>query len=77
MADTISVKGIRARGRHGVLSFERDAGFRCLVNVSSGPVPLPIESVVLLRSDAGGAPSDPLPTNAALWLVARTRGDDS
>ena len=54
----------------GVLAFERLAGFRCVVNVSGGPLPLPAGSVVLLRSDAGAAPSDSLPANAAVWLVA-------
>jgi dihydroneopterin aldolase len=33
MADTISVKGIRARGRHGVLSFEREIGQPFIVDV--------------------------------------------
>ena len=57
----------------GVLGFERGAGFACIVNVSGGPLPLPAGSVVLLRSDADAAPSDPLPACAAVWLVARTR----
>ena len=57
----------------GVLAFERDAGFRCVVNISGGPLSLPAGFVVLLRSDAGAAPGDPLPANAAAWLVARSR----
>ena len=52
----------------GVLAFERDAGFRCIVNTSDGPMPLPTGSAVLLRSDAGAAPCAPLPANAAVWL---------
>ena len=57
----------------GVLAFERGAGFWCVVNVSGDPVPLLAGSVVLLQSDAGSDPGDPLPANAAAWLVARTR----
>jgi alpha-glucosidase len=57
----------------GVLAFERGGGFTCVVNVSGRPVPLRSRYGVLLRSDAGAAPGDPLPTNAAAWLVARTR----
>jgi alpha-glucosidase len=57
----------------GVLAFERDAGFRCVVNISGGPLSLPAGFVVLLRSDRGAAPGDPLPANATAWLVARTR----
>lgn len=33
MSDTVSIKGIRARGRHGVLDFERELGQTFLVDV--------------------------------------------
>lgn len=33
MTDTVSVKGIRARGRHGVLDFEREIGQTFVVDV--------------------------------------------
>ncbi|HET6825825.1 MAG TPA: glycoside hydrolase family 13 protein [Amnibacterium sp.] len=49
----------------GVLAFERGGGFRCLVNLSSAPVPLG-DGEVLLSS---AAPVDGLlPTDTAVWL---------
>jgi alpha-glucosidase len=55
----------------GVLAFSRgtDSSFVCVVNVSPGPVPLPVEGRVLLAS---GPLSDDglLPTDTAVWLVA-------
>jgi alpha-glucosidase len=52
----------------GVLAFERGSGFRCLVNLSGGAVPLPADARVLVRSDDGVAPGDPLPSDAAAWV---------
>ncbi|TDO36408.1 alpha-glucosidase [Kribbella sp. VKM Ac-2527] len=50
----------------GVLSFTRDPGFRCVVNLGDEPVALPPASAVLLSS----APldDDKLPVDAAVWL---------
>jgi alpha-glucosidase len=63
----------------GVLAFERDAGLRCVVNVTGSPLPVPAGFRVLLRSDAapgvggGGAAylhrGPALPRDAAAWLV--------
>jgi alpha-glucosidase len=57
----------------GVLAFERDAGFACLVNVSGGPLPLPAGSAVILRSDTGMAAGDPLSPDAAAWIMLSPR----
>ncbi len=52
----------------GVLAFERDAGFRCVVNVSVDAVPLPRGAHVLLRSDPGAHAAAPLTPDAAAWF---------
>jgi alpha-glucosidase len=57
----------------GVLAFEREAGFRCVVNISEAQVALPAGFDVLLRSDHGAAADDPLPPDAAAWLREATR----
>ncbi|MEU3795582.1 glycoside hydrolase family 13 protein [Streptomyces fructofermentans] len=50
-----------------VLSFRRDPGFRCVVNLSPHPVELPAHRVVLL---AGGPLEDGrLPSDTAVWLA--------
>ena len=53
----------------GVLHFERDGGFRCVVNVSGEPFALPHRSSLLVRSDAPAAPGDLLPPGAAAWYL--------
>ena len=51
----------------GVLSFARDPGFGCLVNLSARPVPLPEHAAVLLAS--GPLTGDGLlPADTAVWL---------
>jgi alpha-glucosidase len=52
------------------LHFEREAGFRCLVNFGPEPLPLPSGAAVLLRSD-GPTARGPLPQDAAAWYLAR------
>lgn len=52
----------------GTLLFEREPGFRCLVNLSSDPVELP-DATLLVRSDTPAAPGDVLPPGAAAWLA--------
>ncbi|HYO44898.1 MAG TPA: alpha-amylase family glycosyl hydrolase, partial [Candidatus Limnocylindrales bacterium] len=57
----------------GILAFDRDAGLRCLVNVSGEPIGVPAGFRVLLRSDATAAAgatraATPLPRDAAAWL---------
>jgi alpha-glucosidase len=50
----------------GVLSFTREPGFRCVVNISDSPVVLPPHQRVLLGSEplADGV----LPVDATVWL---------
>ncbi|ATL69343.1 glycoside hydrolase family 13 protein [Nocardia terpenica] len=50
----------------GVLSFSREPGFQCLVNISDGPIAIPAGTETLLASDGitGGA----LPVDTAVWL---------
>ena len=55
----------------GVLAFERDAGFACLVNTSRRAVPVPWSARVILRSDTGMAEADPLSPDAAAWITLR------
>jgi alpha-glucosidase len=50
----------------GVLSFAREPGFRCVVNLSAGTVPLPEHREVLLASVPV---TDGLPPDAAAWLL--------
>jgi alpha-glucosidase len=50
----------------GVLSFTRDPGFRCVVNLSDTPVELPAHSEVLLASEP--LTGNQLPTDATAWL---------
>jgi alpha-glucosidase len=54
----------------GVLLFERQPGFRCLVNLSAEPYRLSPGSRTLLRSDAGAEEGADLPPDAAAWLEA-------
>jgi alpha-glucosidase len=58
----------------GVLAFARDAGqagaeasFVCVVNLSGGPVPLPVDGTIALCS--GALESGMLPNDTAAWLV--------
>jgi hypothetical protein len=53
-----------------VLAFERDGGLRCVVNIRGDAVPVPEGATVLVRSDPGADPADPLRPDAAVWLVA-------
>ncbi|MCW2614865.1 MAG: Alpha-glucosidase/amylase family protein [Frankiales bacterium] len=50
----------------GVLAFDRGAAFRCVVNLSSGPVPLPGHGRLLLAS--GPVLGTELPPDTAAWL---------
>jgi alpha-glucosidase len=50
-----------------VLAFERAPGFRCVVNVAAGPVPLPEGTVVLASGPLTG--DGLLPSDAAVWLA--------
>ncbi|HZX03025.1 glycoside hydrolase family 13 protein [Kribbella sp.] len=50
----------------GVLSFTRDPGFRCVVNVSDSPVALPPHAKVLLASEP--LTNGELPADATAWL---------
>jgi alpha-glucosidase len=54
----------------GVLAFDRGAGLRCVVNLSTAPVDLPEHSGVLLASSPleGGR----LPADGAAWLATAT-----
>ena len=58
-----------AAGPGGVLHFERDAGFRCVVNLSGTAFALPTQRTTLLRSDP--SEDDLLPPDAAAWYLAR------
>jgi alpha-glucosidase len=49
------------------LAFRRPGGLVCLVNLSSGPVPLPEGRVLLASTDVRGGS---LPVDAAVWLQA-------
>ncbi|MEH0935804.1 glycoside hydrolase family 13 protein [Micromonospora psammae] len=49
-----------------VLAFSRGGGFRCLVNLSDAPVPLPARGQLLLAS--GPLDDDLLPPDTAVWL---------
>jgi alpha-glucosidase len=51
----------------GVLSFVREPGFRCLVNVSTGPVDLPGYDEVLLTSRP--LENGKLPSDTTVWLT--------
>jgi alpha-glucosidase len=50
----------------GVLAFQRGPGFRCMVNLSAGPMPMPGDGRVVLAS---GPCRDHLPPDTAAWLV--------
>ena len=50
----------------GVLAFDRDPGFTCVVNLSDGPVALPHGARVLLSSVP--LVDGRLPVDAAVWL---------
>jgi alpha-glucosidase len=50
----------------GVLTFDRGDGFRCVVNMSRDPVPLPAHSAVVLAS--GPLDGGLLPSDTAAWL---------
>jgi alpha-glucosidase len=51
----------------GVLAFDREAGFSCVVNLSGGPVELPVDGSVALSS--GPLEAGLLPPDTAAWLV--------
>ena len=59
----------------GVLAFERDGGFRCVVNLSAREVPIPAGAAVLVRSGRG-APGSPLAPDEAAWLVDSSGSGD-
>ncbi|WP_433016486.1 glycoside hydrolase family 13 protein [Kribbella sp. CA-294648] len=50
----------------GVLSFSRDPGFRCVVNLGDDPIDLPEYTAVLLSSEP--LPDHKLPVDATVWL---------
>lgn len=50
----------------GVLSFSRDPGFRCLVNISDGPAAIPAYDEILLSSQP--LDNGKLPPDTAVWL---------
>ncbi|MEV4654782.1 glycoside hydrolase family 13 protein [Micromonospora sp. NPDC049301] len=50
----------------GVLAFNRGGGFRCLVNLTDAPVPLPADGDLLLAS--GPLDDGLLPSDTAVWL---------
>jgi alpha-glucosidase len=49
-----------------VLSFTRDPGFRCLVNLSDQETDLPADAEVLLASEP--LSGNKLPVDATVWL---------
>ncbi|WP_194251564.1 hypothetical protein [Nocardia terpenica] len=53
----------------GVLSFSREPGFQCLVNISDGPIAIAAGTEVLLVSD--GVTGGVLPVDTAVWLRSR------
>jgi alpha-glucosidase len=55
----------------GVLSFTREPGFRCVVNLSADPVALPPSEQVILTS-VPLAPDGALEPDAAAWLATKT-----
>ncbi|BBB00164.1 putative alpha glucosidase [Actinacidiphila reveromycinica] len=55
-----------------VVAFGRGDGFRCVVNLSAGPVPLPDDTDLLLASGPDLDPSaGHLPPDTAVWLRTR------
>jgi alpha-glucosidase len=52
----------------GVLSFTRDPGFRCVVNLGDQPIDLPAAAEVLLSSEP--LEDGKLPVDASVWLQA-------
>jgi len=52
----------------GTLALARDPGFRCVVNLSGGPVPLPDGGTVTLASGPLAADGQ-LPPDTAVWLT--------
>jgi alpha-glucosidase len=58
----------------GVLTFAREPGFRCMVNLSTSPVPLPIGQEVVNAS--GPLDAAHLPSDTAAWLVGPGRAPD-
>ena len=55
-------------GPDDVLHFERAAGLRCAVNLSTAGFDLPARRTTLLRSDTGDG--DELGPDSAAWYVA-------
>jgi alpha-glucosidase len=49
----------------GVLSFSREPGFRCVLNVSADPYPLPAGEVIF---SSGPLADGALPADTAIWL---------
>ncbi|MEV0328636.1 glycoside hydrolase family 13 protein [Micromonospora echinospora] len=58
----------------GVLAFSRGGGFRCLVNLSDAPVPIPADGELVLAS--GPLDHGLLPADTAVWLRAAPHGSD-
>jgi alpha-glucosidase len=50
----------------GVLSFTREPGFRCLVNLTDQAIDLPTDAEVLLASEP--LPDSKLPADTTVWL---------
>ncbi|MFI6821104.1 glycoside hydrolase family 13 protein [Micromonospora sp. NPDC050187] len=59
----------------GVLAFSRGGGFRCLVNLSDAPVPLPADGELVLAS--GPLDDGLLPPDTAVWLRAAHAPEES
>ncbi|OZV84042.1 alpha-glucosidase [Micromonospora echinospora] len=58
----------------GVLAFSRGGGFRCLVNLSDAPIPIPADGELVLAS--GPLDHGLLPADTAVWLRAAPHGSD-
>ncbi|WP_416904948.1 glycoside hydrolase family 13 protein [Micromonospora echinospora] len=58
----------------GVLAFSRGGGFRCLVNLSDAPVPIPADGELVLAS--GPLDHGLLPPDTAVWLRTASPGSD-
>ncbi|WP_285790809.1 glycoside hydrolase family 13 protein [Micromonospora sp. NBRC 101691] len=56
----------------GVLAFRRGGGFRCLVNLSDAPVPIPADGEMVLAS--GPLDHGLLPPDTAVWLRTASPG---
>jgi alpha-glucosidase len=52
----------------GVLAFERDPGFRCVVNLTGDEIELPAGEPLIASAALQGREGDRLPPDAAVWL---------